>query len=77
MRIAELAPPPWPTGLPTDVIASKLCDLVEKDAAAAGGLSGATASAAVLTAGVGLPGAITGVMAEVLSTQRSTTGFSR
>jgi hypothetical protein len=57
-------------GLPTDAIAGKLCELAEKYAAVAGGLSGATASAAVLTAGVGLPAAITAVMAEVLFTVR-------
>ncbi|WP_411877262.1 hypothetical protein [Vulcanococcus limneticus] len=57
-------------GLPTDAIAGKLCELAEKYAAVAGGLSGATASAAVLTAGVGLPTAIAGVMAEVLYTVR-------
>ena len=57
-------------GLPTDAIAGKLCELAEKNAAIAGGLSGATASAAVLTAGVGLPAAITAVMAEVLFTVR-------
>lgn len=57
-------------GLPTDAIAGKLCELAEKNAAIAGGLSGATASAAVLTAGVGLPAAITAVMAEVFYTVR-------
>lgn len=57
-------------GLPTDAIASKLCDLAETYVAVAGGLSGAAASAAVLSAGVALPAAITGVMAEVLYTVR-------
>ena len=57
-------------GLPTDAVAGKLCELAEKYAAVAGGLSGATASAAVLTAGVGLPAAITAVMAEVFYTVR-------
>jgi hypothetical protein len=57
-------------GLPTDAIAGKLCELAEKYAGVAGGLSGAAASAAVLTAAVGLPAAITGVMAEVLYTVR-------
>lgn len=57
-------------GLPTDAIAEKLCELAEKYAAVAGGLSGAAASAAVLTAGMGIPAAITGVMAEVLYTVR-------
>lgn len=57
-------------GLPTDAIAGKLCELADKNAAIAGGLSGATASAAVLTTGAGLPAAITAVMAEVLFTVR-------
>lgn len=57
-------------GLPTDAIAGKLCELAEKYAAVAGSLSGATASAAVLTAGVVLPAAITAVMAEVFYTVR-------
>ncbi|MBE9155163.1 TerB family tellurite resistance protein [Cyanobium sp. LEGE 06113] len=57
-------------GLPTDAIASKLCELAEKNAAAAGGLSGASASAAVLTGGMTLPAAITAVMVEVLFTVR-------
>lgn len=57
-------------GLPTDAVAGKLCELAEKYAAVAGGLSGATASAAVVTAGMGLPAAITAVMAEVLYTVR-------
>ncbi len=57
-------------GLPSDAIAGKLCELAETYAAVAGGLSGAAASAAVMTAGVGLPVAITGVMAEVLYTVR-------
>ncbi len=57
-------------GLPTDAIASKLCELAEQYAALAGGLSGASASAAVLAAGVGIPVAITGVIAEVLYTVR-------
>ena len=57
-------------GLPTDAIAGKLCDLAETYAAVAGGLSGAATSAAVLSAGVALPAAITGMMAEVLYTVR-------
>ena len=57
-------------GLPTDAIATKLCELAESYAAVAGGLSGAMASAAVLTAGAGIPAAIVGVMAEVLYTVR-------
>lgn len=57
-------------GLPTDAVAGKLCELAEKHAAVAGGLSGATASAAVLTAGAGIPAAITAVMAEVFYTVR-------
>lgn len=57
-------------GLPTDAIATKLCELAESYAAVAGGLSGAVASAAVLTAGAGIPAAIAGVMAEVLYTVR-------
>ncbi|MCX5946629.1 MAG: hypothetical protein NTY67_00015 [Cyanobacteria bacterium] len=44
--------------------------MAEKYAAVAGGLSGATASAAVLTAGVGLPAAITAAIAEVYYTVR-------
>jgi hypothetical protein len=39
-------------GLPTDAIAGQLCELAEKYAGVAGGLSGAAASAAVLTAAV-------------------------
>ncbi len=57
-------------GLPTEAIASKLCDLAEKYSAIAGSASGAAASAAVLTAGVGIPFALTGIMAEVLYTVR-------
>lgn len=55
-------------GLPTDAIATKLCQLAEKYAAVAGGLSGAAASTAVV--GVGIPAAIVGVMTEVLYTVR-------
>jgi hypothetical protein len=51
-------------GLPTDAIAGKLCELAETYAAVAGGVSGAAASAAVLTAGMAIPAAISGVMAE-------------
>lgn len=55
-------------GLPTDAIAAKLCQLAEKYATVAGGLSGAAASTAVV--GVGIPAAIAGVMTEVLYTVR-------
>ena len=57
-------------GLPTDAIAAKLCDLAEKYSAIAGSVSGATASAAVFTAGVGVPLAVSTIMAEVLFTVR-------
>jgi uncharacterized protein (DUF697 family) len=57
-------------GLPTDAIAGKLCELAETYAAVASGVSGAAASAAVLTAGMAIPAAISGVMAEVLYTVR-------
>lgn len=57
-------------GLPTEAIAGKLCELAEQTAAIAGSLSGAAASGAVFTAGVGIPMAITAVMAEVLYTVR-------
>ena len=57
-------------GLPTDAVAGKLCELAEMYAALAGGLSGATASGAVLTAGFGVPAAIVAVMAEVFYTVR-------
>ena len=57
-------------GLPTDAVAGKLCELAETYAALAGGLSGATASGAVLTAGFGVPAAIVAVMAEVFYTVR-------
>ena len=57
-------------GLPTEAIASKLCEMAEKTAGLAGGVSGAAASGAVLTAGAGIPVAITAVMAEVLYTIR-------
>ena len=57
-------------GLPTEAIAAKLCELAEQTAAIAGSLSGAAASGAVLTAGAGIPMAITAVMAEVLYTVR-------
>jgi tellurite resistance protein len=57
-------------GLPTEAIAGKLCEMAEQTAAIAGSLSGAAASGAVLTAGAGIPAAITAVMAEVLFTIR-------
>ena len=57
-------------GLPTEAVASKLCELAEQSAAIAGSVSGAAASGAVLTAGAGIPVAITAVMAEVLYTIR-------
>lgn len=57
-------------GLPTEAIAGKLCELAEQTAAIAGGISGAAASGAVLTAGAGIPMALTAVMAEVLFTIR-------
>jgi hypothetical protein len=52
-------------GLPTDAVAGKLCELAETYAALAGGLSGATASGAVLTAGFGVPAAIVAVTLKV------------
>jgi len=57
-------------GLPTEAIAGKLCELAEQTAAIAGSLSGAAASGAVFTAGVGIPMALSAVMAEVLYTVR-------
>lgn len=57
-------------GLPTEAIAGKLCELAEQTAAIAGSLSGAAASGAVFTAGVGIPMAVSAVMAEVLYTVR-------
>jgi tellurite resistance protein len=57
-------------GLPTEAIAGKLCELAEQTAAIAGSMSGAAASGAVLTAGAGIPVAVTAVMAEVLFTIR-------
>lgn len=57
-------------GLPTDAVAAKLCELAEHYAAVAGGLSGAAASAAVVTAGMGTAAAITGIMVEVFYTVR-------
>jgi tellurite resistance protein len=57
-------------GLPTEAVADKLCEMAEQNAAIAGSLSGAAASGAVLTAGAGIPVALTAVMAEVLFTIR-------
>lgn len=57
-------------GLPTEAIAGKLCEMAEQMAAIAGSLSGAAASGAVLTAGAGIPVAVTAVMGEVLFTIR-------
>ena len=57
-------------GLPTEAVAGKLCEMAEQTAAIAGSMSGAAASGAVLTAGAGIPVAITAVMAEVLFTIR-------
>lgn len=57
-------------GLSTDAIAGKLCDLAETYAAVAGGLSGAATSAAVLSAGLALPAANTGMMGYVHKTVR-------
>jgi hypothetical protein len=57
-------------GLPIEAVAGKLCELAEQTAAIAGSLSGAAASGAVLTAGAGIPVALTAVMAEVLFTVR-------
>jgi tellurite resistance protein len=57
-------------GLPTDAVAGKLCEMAEQAAAIAGSLSGAAASGAVLTAGAGIPVAVTAVMGEVLFTIR-------
>jgi hypothetical protein len=48
-------------GLPTDAIAARLCELAEQTAAIAGSLSGAAASGTVLTAGAGIPMAVTAV----------------
>lgn len=57
-------------GLPTEALAGKLCEMAEQTAAIAGSISGAAASGAVLTAGAGIPVAVTAVMAEVLFTIR-------
>jgi tellurite resistance protein len=57
-------------GLPTEAVAAKLCEMAEQTAAIAGSLSGAAASSAVLTAGAGVPVAVTAIMAEVLYTIR-------
>lgn len=57
-------------GLPTEAVAGKLCALAEQMAGIAGSLSGVAASGAVLTAGAGIPVAISAVMAEVLFTVR-------
>lgn len=57
-------------GLPTEAVAGKLCEMAEQTAAIAGSMSGAAASGAVLTAGAGIPVAVTAVMAEVLFTIR-------
>jgi tellurite resistance protein len=57
-------------GLPTEAVAGKLCEMAEQTAAIAGSISGAAASGAVLTAGAGIPVAVTAVMAEVLFTIR-------
>ena len=58
-------------GLPTDAIASKLCEMAQKMSALAGAGSGAAASAAVLaTAGIATPAAIATIMGEVYFTVR-------
>jgi tellurite resistance protein len=57
-------------GLPTDAVARKLCEMAEQTAAIAGSMSGVAASGAALTAGAGIPVAVTAVMAEVLFTIR-------
>jgi uncharacterized tellurite resistance protein B-like protein len=57
-------------GLPTEAVAEKLCELAEKHAAMAGGLSGAAASTSILSAGLALPAALVAVMGEVLYTVR-------
>ncbi|MEB3354245.1 MAG: TerB family tellurite resistance protein [Cyanobacteriota bacterium] len=57
-------------GLPTEAVAGKLCEMAVQTAAIAGSMSGAAASGAVLTAGAGIPVAVTAVMAEVLFTIR-------
>lgn len=57
-------------GLPTEAVAGKLCEMAEQISAIAGSLSGAAASGAVLTAGAGVPVAVTAVMGEVMFTIR-------
>jgi len=58
------------SGLPTDAVAGKLCQLAEQAAGLAGSLSGAAASGAVFTAGAGITAAGLAVMGEVLYTIR-------